>query len=148
MRTSPTAAVSVLCFAKNKEYKSLMEKLSNLEITYSTETEKLRSDVERLRMSEEEAKNATNRVLSLQEEIAKLRKELHQTQSEKKTIEEWADKYKHETEQASMQSQMDEKIYRGLVSTQVLPGLNCFSCVDGISTVFSSNVIPVNPKQA
>uniref|UniRef100_A0A8B9GMM7 Unconventional myosin-Va n=1 Tax=Amazona collaria TaxID=241587 RepID=A0A8B9GMM7_9PSIT len=87
---------------QNKEYKSLMEKLSNLEITYSTETEKLRNDVERLRMSEEEAKNATNRVLSLQEEIAKLRKELHQTQSEKKTIEEWADKYKHETEQASM----------------------------------------------
>uniref|UniRef100_A0A8B9N7G3 Myosin VA n=1 Tax=Accipiter nisus TaxID=211598 RepID=A0A8B9N7G3_9AVES len=61
---------------QNKEYKSLLEKLSNLEITYSTETEKLRSDVERLRMSEEEAKNATNRVLSLQEEIAKLRKEL------------------------------------------------------------------------
>nr|XP_009510490.1 PREDICTED: unconventional myosin-Va isoform X1 [Phalacrocorax carbo] len=84
---------------QNKEYKSLLEKLSNLEITYSTETEKLRSDVERLRMSEEEAKNATNHVLSLQEEIAKLRKELHQTQSEKKTIEEWADKYKHETEQ-------------------------------------------------
>uniref|UniRef100_A0A8C6K3Z5 Unconventional myosin-Va n=1 Tax=Melopsittacus undulatus TaxID=13146 RepID=A0A8C6K3Z5_MELUD len=90
---------------QNKEYKSLMEKLSNLEITYSTETEKLRSDVERLRMSEEEAKNATNRVLSLQEEIAKLRKELHQTQSEKKTIEEWADKYKHETEQAKLKEQ-------------------------------------------
>uniref|UniRef100_A0A8B9S797 Unconventional myosin-Va n=1 Tax=Apteryx owenii TaxID=8824 RepID=A0A8B9S797_APTOW len=89
---------------QNKEYKSLLEKLSSLEITYSTETERLRSDVERLRMSEEEAKNATNRVLSLQEEIAKLQKELHQTQSEKKTIEEWADKYKHETEQASVQS--------------------------------------------
>uniref|UniRef100_A0A674GCK4 Myosin VA n=1 Tax=Taeniopygia guttata TaxID=59729 RepID=A0A674GCK4_TAEGU len=84
---------------QNKEYKSLLEKMNNLEITYSTETEKLRNDVERLRMSEEEAKNATNRVLSLQEEIAKLRKELHQTQSEKKSIEEWADKYKHETEQ-------------------------------------------------
>ncbi|KFW97320.1 Unconventional myosin-Va, partial [Phalacrocorax carbo] len=90
---------------QNKEYKSLLEKLSNLEITYSTETEKLRSDVERLRMSEEEAKNATNHVLSLQEEIAKLRKELHQTQSEKKTIEEWADKYKHETEQAKLKEQ-------------------------------------------
>uniref|UniRef100_A0A8C0BSN5 Unconventional myosin-Va n=1 Tax=Buteo japonicus TaxID=224669 RepID=A0A8C0BSN5_9AVES len=90
---------------QNKEYKSLLEKMSNLEITYSTETEKLRNDVERLRMSEEEAKNATNRVLSLQEEIAKLRKELHQTQSEKKTIEEWADKYKHETEQAKLKEQ-------------------------------------------
>uniref|UniRef100_A0A8D2Q0F9 Unconventional myosin-Va n=1 Tax=Zosterops lateralis melanops TaxID=1220523 RepID=A0A8D2Q0F9_ZOSLA len=74
---------------QNKEYKSLLEKMNSLEITYSTETEKLRGDVERLRMSEEEAKNATNRVISLQEEIAKLRKELHQTQSEKKSIEEW-----------------------------------------------------------
>lgn len=135
--------MSVLCFTKNKEYKSLLEKLSNLEITYSTETEKLRSDVERLRTSEEEAKNATNRVLSLQEEIAKLRKELHQTQSEKKTIEEWADKYKHETEQASMQSRMHEKIYWGLMSSQVLPSLNCFSCVADTFTVFLSNGIPV-----
>ncbi|KFQ32240.1 Unconventional myosin-Va, partial [Merops nubicus] len=90
---------------QNKEYKSLLEKLSNLEITHSTETKKLRSDVERLRMSEEEAKNATNRVISLQEEIAKLRKELHQTRSEKKTIEERADKYKHETEQAKLKEQ-------------------------------------------
>lgn len=110
--------------------------MSNLEITYSTETEKLRSDVERLRMSEEEAKNATNRVISLQEEIAKLRKELHQTQSEKKSIEERADKYKHETEQARMGSQMHERIYRGLVFTQVLPRLNCFTCVADIFTVF------------
>lgn len=70
-----------------------------MENTYSSETEKLRNDVERLRMSEEEAKNATNRVLSLQEEVAKLRKDLHRTQSEKKTIEEWADKYKQENEQ-------------------------------------------------
>lgn len=133
----------VLCFAKNKEYKSLLEKMSSLEITYSTETEKLRSDVERLRMSEEEAKNATNRVLSLQEEIAKLRKELHQTQAEKKTIEEWADKYKHETEQASVQSQMHQEVHRGLVPTHVLPRLNCFSCVADIFTVVLGHVIPV-----
>lgn len=110
--------------------------MNSLEITYSTETEKLRGDVERLRMSEEEAKNATNRVISLQEEIAKLRKELHQTQSEKKSIEEWADKYKHETEQACMGSQVHERIYRGPVSTQVLPRLNCLTCVAGIFTVF------------
>uniref|UniRef100_K7FSJ0 Myosin VA n=1 Tax=Pelodiscus sinensis TaxID=13735 RepID=K7FSJ0_PELSI len=84
---------------QNKDYKSLLEKLTSLETTYTTETEKLRSDVERLRMSEEEAKNATNRVLVLQEEIAKLRKELHQTQSEKITIEEWSNRYKQETEQ-------------------------------------------------
>ncbi|XP_019389108.1 PREDICTED: unconventional myosin-Va isoform X10 [Crocodylus porosus] len=84
---------------QNKEYKSLLEKLTSLENTYSSETEKLRNDVERLRVSEEEAKNATNRVLSLQDEVAKLRKDLQRTQSEKKTIEEWADKYKLENEQ-------------------------------------------------
>uniref|UniRef100_A0A674H9X8 Unconventional myosin-Va n=1 Tax=Taeniopygia guttata TaxID=59729 RepID=A0A674H9X8_TAEGU len=96
---------------QNKEYKSLLEKMNNLEITYSTETEKLRNDVERLRMSEEEAKNATNRVLSLQEEIAKLRKELHQTQSEKKSIEEWADKYKHEQEPSEKKAALDMSLF-------------------------------------
>lgn len=76
-----------------------MEKLTNLEGIYNSETEKLRNDVERLQLSEEEAKVATGRVLSLQEEIAKLRKDLEQTRSEKKSIEERADKYKQETEQ-------------------------------------------------
>lgn len=76
-----------------------MEKLTNLEGVYNSETEKLRNDVERLQLSEEEAKVATGRVLSLQEEIAKLRKDLEQTRSEKKSIEERADKYKQETEQ-------------------------------------------------
>ncbi|KAM7337300.1 hypothetical protein ACRRTK_003419 [Alexandromys fortis] len=84
---------------KNKDYKCLMEKLTNLEGVYNSETEKLRNDVERLQLSEEEAKVATGRVLSLQEEIAKLRKDLEQTRSEKKSIEERADKYKQETEQ-------------------------------------------------
>nr|XP_020836654.1 unconventional myosin-Va isoform X6 [Phascolarctos cinereus] len=84
---------------QNKEYKCLLEKLTTLEGTYTSETEKLRSDLGRLQLSEEEAKIATSRVLSLQEEIAKLRKDLERTQSEKKTIEEWADKYKKETEQ-------------------------------------------------
>ncbi|XP_043837467.1 unconventional myosin-Va [Dromiciops gliroides] len=84
---------------QNKEYKCLLEKLTTLEGTYNSETEKLRSDLDRLHLSEEEAKIATSRVLSLQEEIAKLRKDLERTQSEKKTIEEWADKYKKETEQ-------------------------------------------------
>lgn len=76
-----------------------MEKLTNLEGIYNSETEKLRSDLERLQLSEEEAKIATGRVLSLQEEIAKLRKDLEQTQSDKKSIEERADRYKQETEQ-------------------------------------------------
>ncbi|XP_025774998.1 unconventional myosin-Va [Puma concolor] len=86
-------------YRKNKDYKCLMEKLTNLEGIYTSETEKLRSDLERLQLSEEEAKIATGRVLSLQEEIAKLRKDLEQTQSEKKSIEERADRYKQETEQ-------------------------------------------------
>nr|XP_034986465.1 unconventional myosin-Va isoform X6 [Zootoca vivipara] len=84
---------------QTKDSKSLIEKLSTLEAAYTSETEKLKNDVERLKMSEEEAKNATNRVLSLQEEIGKLRKELHQTQTEKKTIEEEAEIYKQETDQ-------------------------------------------------
>ncbi|XP_062998493.1 unconventional myosin-Va [Elgaria multicarinata webbii] len=84
---------------QSRDSKSLLEKLTSLEAAYSSETEKLKNDVERLRMSEEEAKNATNRLLSLQEEIGKLRKELHQTQAEKKTIEEKADIYKQETDQ-------------------------------------------------
>ncbi|PNI74809.1 MYO5A isoform 8 [Pan troglodytes] len=84
---------------QNKDYKCLVEKLTNLEGIYNSETEKLRSDLERLQLSEEEAKVATGRVLSLQEEIAKLRKDLEQTRSEKKCIEEHADRYKQETEQ-------------------------------------------------
>uniref|UniRef100_A0A7N4V4B5 Myosin VA n=2 Tax=Sarcophilus harrisii TaxID=9305 RepID=A0A7N4V4B5_SARHA len=84
---------------QNKEYKCLLEKLTTLECTYNSETEKLRSDLSRLHLSEEEAKIATSRVLSLQEEITKLRKDLERTQSEKKTIEERADKYKKETEE-------------------------------------------------
>uniref|UniRef100_A0A803TSU2 Myosin VA n=1 Tax=Anolis carolinensis TaxID=28377 RepID=A0A803TSU2_ANOCA len=83
---------------QSKDSKSLLEKLTTLEATYNSETEKLKNDVERLRMSEEEAKNATNRLLTLQDEISKLRKELHQTQIAKKTIEEQADVYKQETD--------------------------------------------------
>lgn len=110
--------------------------MTTLEVTYTTETEKLRSDVERLRLSEEEARSASSRVLSLQEEIAKLRTELHHTQAEKKSIEERADKYKHETEQACMGSQMHERICRCLVFTQVLPRPDFLTCVAGIFIVF------------
>uniref|UniRef100_A0A8U7NXA4 Myosin VA n=1 Tax=Corvus moneduloides TaxID=1196302 RepID=A0A8U7NXA4_CORMO len=98
----------------------------------------------KLRMSEEEAKNATNRVISLQEEIAKLRRELHQTQSEKKSIEEWADKYKHETEQACMGSQVHERIYRGLVSTQVLPRIVSLVWLIFLLTITSISCIFLN----
>ncbi|KAM9201192.1 unconventional myosin-Va [Dugong dugon] len=84
---------------QNKDYKCLVEKLAHLEGIYNTETEKLRSDLEHLHLSEEEAKVATKRVLNLQEEIAKLQKDLEQTRSEKKSIEESADRYRQETEQ-------------------------------------------------
>ncbi|XP_013911227.1 PREDICTED: unconventional myosin-Va [Thamnophis sirtalis] len=83
---------------QTRDSRSLVEKLTSLEATYTSETEKLRNDVERLRMSEEEAKNATNRLISLQEEIGRLRKELDQIQTENKTIKEKADLYKQETD--------------------------------------------------
>ncbi|XP_066448681.1 unconventional myosin-Va isoform X2 [Eleutherodactylus coqui] len=84
---------------QSKDNKSLLERLTHLEITYSTEKDKLRSDVDRLKQFEEQAKNATNQVMNLQNELARLRKELLQTQNEKKKIEENADRYKTETEQ-------------------------------------------------
>ncbi|XP_063305130.1 unconventional myosin-Va isoform X3 [Pelobates fuscus] len=83
---------------QHKDNKSLVEKLSHLETTSKTEKDKLRKEVGRLHLCEEEAKNATNRVASLQEELERLRKELVQTQSEKKTIEEWANKYRTDNE--------------------------------------------------
>ncbi|XP_069622080.1 unconventional myosin-Va isoform X4 [Ranitomeya imitator] len=83
---------------QHKDNKSLLERLTHLEVTYSTEKEKLRSDVDRLKKFEEEAKNATNRVISLQDELARLRKELQETQNDKKIIEEVASQYKTETE--------------------------------------------------
>ncbi|KAL7980035.1 hypothetical protein Chor_001303 [Crotalus horridus] len=84
---------------QTRDSKSLVEKLTILEAAYASETEKLRHDIERLRMSEEEAKNATNRLMSLQEEISRLRKELSQIQTEKKAIEEKAGLYKQEMDQ-------------------------------------------------
>ncbi|XP_075064119.1 unconventional myosin-Va isoform X9 [Mixophyes fleayi] len=84
---------------QNKDNKSLLEKLTHLEITYNAEKDKLRSDVDRLRQFEEAAKNAINKVNSLQDELARLRQELLQTQTEKKTIEDKANEYRKETDQ-------------------------------------------------
>uniref|UniRef100_A0A8C5MR20 Unconventional myosin-Va n=1 Tax=Leptobrachium leishanense TaxID=445787 RepID=A0A8C5MR20_9ANUR len=83
---------------QHKDNKSLAERLSHLEITSNSEKDKLRSEVTRLRQYEEEAKNATNRVLTLQEELERLRKELLKIQKEKKTLDEWANKYKTDNE--------------------------------------------------
>uniref|UniRef100_A0A8C6YFR9 Unconventional myosin-Va n=1 Tax=Naja naja TaxID=35670 RepID=A0A8C6YFR9_NAJNA len=93
---------STLAVVLNPLQQSLAEKLTSLEAAYTSETEKLRNDIERLRMSEEEAKNATNRLISLQEEIGRLRKELEQIQTEKKTIKEKADLYKQETDKVKI----------------------------------------------
>lgn len=73
-----------------------MEKLTNLEGTYNSETEKLRSDLGRLQLSEEETELLGGSQLGRN---CKLRKDLEQTRSEKKSIEEHADRYKQETEQ-------------------------------------------------
>ncbi|XP_053317882.1 unconventional myosin-Va isoform X3 [Spea bombifrons] len=83
---------------QHKDNKSLLERLTHLEVTYNSEKDKLRSEVNKLRQYEEEAKNATNRVVSLQEELVRLRKELLQTQTEKKNFEEQANKYRTDIE--------------------------------------------------
>ncbi|XP_078386375.1 unconventional myosin-Va [Cetorhinus maximus] len=92
---------------QTKEMKSLLEKLSGLETTYTNETEKLRTEVDRLRANEESAKVSSNKITSLMEEIVILRRELKETQAQKKRLEEGADKYKAETD--LMVSQLKEQ---------------------------------------
>lgn len=58
----------------------------------------MRGELSRLRGVEEEAKNKTNQVSSLLEELERLKKELNTTQQEKKTIEDWAQTYRDEME--------------------------------------------------
>lgn len=86
---------------QNKENRSLNDKLSSLENSYTTESERMRGELSRLRGVEEEARNKSNQVSSLQEELEKLRKELSTTQQEKKTIEDWAQTYRDEMEKVS-----------------------------------------------
>ncbi|XP_067874083.1 unconventional myosin-Va isoform X5 [Heterodontus francisci] len=101
--------VQLQCKVNNqtKEMKSLLEKLSSLETTYTNETEKLRTEVDRLRANEENAKVSSNKITSLMEEITILRKELKETQAQKKRLEEGAEKYKEETD--LMVSQLKEQ---------------------------------------
>ncbi|XP_051512655.1 unconventional myosin-Va [Myxocyprinus asiaticus] len=84
---------------QNKENRSLSERLSGLEINYAAESERLRGELKRLRGAEEDAKNNANRVTSLLEELERLRKDLQNTQKEKKVIEDWARTYQDEMEQ-------------------------------------------------
>ncbi len=50
----------------------------------------MRVELTRLRGAEEDAKNNANKVTSLLEELERLRKDLQNTQKEKKAIEDWA----------------------------------------------------------
>ncbi|XP_062860893.1 unconventional myosin-Va isoform X1 [Trichomycterus rosablanca] len=83
---------------QNKENRVINERLNSLESTHAVESERLRKELTRLRGFEEEAKNSANRVMTLQEELEKLRKDLQTTQTEKKAIENWAQKYQDEME--------------------------------------------------
>uniref|UniRef100_A0AAQ4PDB3 Myosin VA n=1 Tax=Gasterosteus aculeatus aculeatus TaxID=481459 RepID=A0AAQ4PDB3_GASAC len=83
---------------QNKENRLVNERLAGLENTYTTESERMRGELSRLRGAEEDAKNKGHQVTSLLEELEKLRKELSSTQKEKKTIEDWAQNYRSEME--------------------------------------------------
>ncbi|KAI1889663.1 hypothetical protein AGOR_G00165260 [Albula goreensis] len=84
---------------QNKENKAVSERLSTLESSYTAESEKLRTEVGRLRGVEEEARNNARQITSLLEELGLLRKELETTQSEKKLIEDQAKTYHSKMEQ-------------------------------------------------
>ncbi|XP_034042752.1 unconventional myosin-Va isoform X2 [Thalassophryne amazonica] len=84
---------------QHKDNRSMSEKLVGLENHYTSETERMRSELNRLRGAEEDAKNKANQLSSLLEELERLKKELSVTQQEKKTIEDWAQRYRNEMEQ-------------------------------------------------
>ncbi|KAM4596557.1 unconventional myosin-Va isoform 3-T3 [Fundulus diaphanus] len=83
---------------QHKDNRLVSERLVSLESSYAAESERMRSELSRLRGAEEDAKNKTNQVSSLLEELERLKKELSVTQQEKKTIEDWAQKYRDEME--------------------------------------------------
>ncbi|KAM3624690.1 uncharacterized protein V6R79_000223 [Siganus canaliculatus] len=83
---------------QSKDNRMVNEKLVNLENSYTTESERMRGELGRLRGVEEEARNKSNQVTSLLEELERLKKELSATQQEKKTIEDWAQNYRDEME--------------------------------------------------
>ncbi|XP_061621681.1 unconventional myosin-Va isoform X6 [Phyllopteryx taeniolatus] len=83
---------------QTKENKSVNERLAGLANTYTTESERLRGELGRLRGVEEEARSKGNQVNCLLEELEKLKKELSTTQQEKKIIEDWVQTYRGEME--------------------------------------------------
>uniref|UniRef100_A0A8C1Z4L6 Myosin VAa n=1 Tax=Cyprinus carpio TaxID=7962 RepID=A0A8C1Z4L6_CYPCA len=83
---------------QNKDNRALSERLNSLENSHAAESERLRVELTRLRGAEEDAKNNANKVTSLLEELERLRKDLQNTQKEKKAIEDWAKTYQEEME--------------------------------------------------
>ncbi|XP_066541823.1 unconventional myosin-Va [Hoplias malabaricus] len=83
---------------QNKDNRSMSERLNGLEVTHAAESERLRRELSRLRCAEEDAKNSMNRVITLQEELERLKTELQKTQKEKMAIEDWAKTYQDEME--------------------------------------------------
>uniref|UniRef100_A0A3P9LLX2 Unconventional myosin-Va n=1 Tax=Oryzias latipes TaxID=8090 RepID=A0A3P9LLX2_ORYLA len=62
---------------QHKDNRLVSEKLVSLENSYSAESERMRSELNRLRGAEEDAKNKTNQVLSLREELERVRLNQH-----------------------------------------------------------------------
>ncbi|CAL1604235.1 unnamed protein product [Knipowitschia caucasica] len=83
---------------QNKDNRLVIEKLANVESSYTAESEKMRTELNKLRGVEEDARNKTNQLSTLMEELQRLKKELSTTQQEKKTIEDWTHNYKSEME--------------------------------------------------
>uniref|UniRef100_A0A8C2DC06 Myosin VAa n=1 Tax=Cyprinus carpio TaxID=7962 RepID=A0A8C2DC06_CYPCA len=88
---------------QNKENRVLSERLNSLEVSHAAESERQRVELTRLRGAEEDAKNNANKVTSLLEELERLRKDLQNTQKEKKAIEDWARTYQDEMEQVLLE---------------------------------------------
>ncbi|XP_028298971.1 unconventional myosin-Va isoform X14 [Gouania willdenowi] len=99
---------------QHKDNRLMSDKLNSLETSYTTESERMRAELTRLRGAEEDAKNKGNQVSSLQEELERLRKELSTTQQEKKNIEDWTQAYKDKMEK--MVSELKEQ--NGLLKTE------------------------------
>lgn len=96
--SSQTSWCLCLFLLQSKENRTVNERLTSMETSHTAESEKMRTELSRLKGYQEEAKNKTNQVSSLQEELEKLKKELSVTQQEKKTIEDWAQTYRSEME--------------------------------------------------
>uniref|UniRef100_A0A8C9SUL4 Unconventional myosin-Va n=1 Tax=Scleropages formosus TaxID=113540 RepID=A0A8C9SUL4_SCLFO len=80
---------------QHKENKAIAERLAGLESSHAAESERLRSEVARLRSVEVEARNNANRIIFLLEELEALR-------TEKSVMEEWAETYRDEMEQVGV----------------------------------------------